>query len=104
MSTVFTPPRSSLDQGLLAANLALAGLALGVGMLAAAGRGSTGWLDTPVALALVTWFFATPLLAAIGVYRARAAGRQRMLVLHSVLGTAWAFGMTAALVLPILRA
>lgn len=104
MSTVFTPHRSPLDQGILAANLALAGLALGVVALAVTGQGSGGWLHAPIALALVTWFFATPVLAGLGGYRARAAGRPRVMLLHTILGAAWALGMTAALVSPILHA
>ena len=98
MSTVFTRERSVLDQALLAGNLALAGVALGVVGLVFAG-GAPEWLRVPLALSLVVWLFATPLLAGFGGYRARVSGRRNALLLHSVLGSAWAVGMTVAVVM-----
>lgn len=104
MSTVFTAPRSVLDQSLVAANLAVAALALGIAAYSLASGGFEGGLKIPIALAMVTWLFATPLLAGLGGYRARVAGRRRAFLLHSVLGSVWAIGMTAALVLRTLHA
>ena len=75
MSNVFAAPRSALDRGLLATNLAVTGLAVTLVTLARAAGAFAGDLQVPIALALVTWLFATPLLTGFGGIRARRAGR-----------------------------
>ena len=103
MSSVFTPTRSKLDRALLALNAALGALFVGALGLGVAGVRPDGWLDVPVAVVLFAWLFATPILAGLGGYRAHTSGWRRAVAAHSVLAGAWALGMAAALVLPLLR-
>jgi len=98
MSTVFTTETHPLDRGLLGANVGVLLLALAGVVFAKTFGDFAGAAQGAIAVAVVAWMFATPLLAAFGGLRARREGRRRELIVHSALGGLWVSGMTVAMV------